>query len=93
MVFNNTVTPVFTLTTGMNALAIVTHQSGTVCNFNFNINPFTGVVSGAQFTSGQPINFTQTPTRGQLLKGAYDFCIQYVNAPVTGITTLTITFS
>lgn len=82
-----TLTPTFTLGIGyVNASIIRADSAGNPCNFIFR----TVLVGNVTVSTGSflthPIIFGNPPTNSsELLATNYDYCLQYVNAPVTGL--------
>jgi len=84
--FDGVLTPTFTLGIGYSQVAIVLHgANGNPCNFNFRSLPVGTVTVPIGSFLNRTLTFSSSPIQGQMLTAVYDYCLQYINAPTTGL--------
>lgn len=87
-VASTTLTPSLTLGLGyINASIMLSSSGGSPCNFNFgHLTVGNVTVSTGSFLNRGSLTFGNPPTDpSQLLASNYDYCLQYQNAPASGL--------
>jgi hypothetical protein len=79
-------TPSFILSQGyVQAAIIFPGGGGTPCNFAFKTLQVGNVTVASGHFLNQTMSFSSNPVQGQMLTAAYDYCLQYTNAPSSGL--------
>ncbi len=93
---DGTLTPSLTLGLGYTQAGIV-ENSGTgntfPCNLNFVIQKVGNVTVPSGHLLNSTLTFSSNPAQGQMLTAAYDYCLQYANAPSTGLAGFSIVWT
>jgi len=84
--FDGTLTPTLTLGVGYINASIILHGStGQPCNFNFRTIGVGTITVPTGSLLNRTLTFSSNPVQGQMLTAVYDYCLQYFNAPSTGL--------
>jgi hypothetical protein len=87
LTLDGTLTPSFQLGIGYVQAAIILHGSSNRNPCNYDFRPLT--VGNTTVLSGSFLNrtltFSSNPVSGNMLTAVYDYCLQYQNAPSTGL--------
>jgi hypothetical protein len=87
LVLDGSLTPTFQLGIGYVQAGIVFHNTpnGSPCSYNFRQFPVGNVTVPTGVILNRTLTFSSNPVQGQMLTAMYDYCLQYINAPSTGL--------
>lgn len=90
LILNGILTPTATLGLGYTNAGILSHGiTGDPCSLTFGTMTLFNGTANITVPTGhllnQTMNFSPAPHQGDMLTGVYDYCLQYSNAPVTGL--------
>lgn len=98
LILNGVLTPTATLAVGYINGGILMHGiTGDPCTLNFGtLTLFNGTANITVPTGhllNQTMTFSPAPHQGDMLTGLYDYCLQYSNAPSTGLAGFSVTWT